>query len=463
HGTSVAGAGDVDGDGKADVVVGAPEWSGPLGAEGRVALYLGGGICNVLDWYADADLDGFGDPGTIASACVVPAGYVADDTDCDDADPGIYPGAPEVCGDGVDGDCLGAASGCVLEGDLSASAADVYLVGEQGGDRAGHAVAHADLDGDGYQDLLVGAPGYPGGLSAGALYVVYGPVWGTIDLSLADARIEGEAAGDLAGYSVSGAGDLDGDGNEDVLVGAPGVGVVGGKEGAAYVLYGPLTGTGSLATAGAKMTGEAMGDGAGTAVAAAGDVNGDGSPDLAVGAPFYDGRGVDSGAAYLVLGPVWGVMDLSLADATLMGPRRGEQAGWSLAGGDFDGDGRGDLLVGAPGSRAGGPGSGAAYLARGPVLGRRNLGTVAAATLVGEGPQDQAGWSVASAGDVDGDGADDVLVGARRFDGGGTDAGAAYLLAGSPTGTIDLSLADASLTGYVSLDLAGAAVGGGGD
>src|SRR5678815_1044130 len=154
----------------------------------------------------------------------------------------------------------------------------------------------------------------------------------TIDLSTADAKLVGEEAGDLAGW-VAGPGDVNGDGHDDVLVGARGNAEGGDSEvygaaGAAYLVLGPVTGTLDLSMADAKLVGEEPGDDAGHCVSGAGDVDGDGHDDLLIGAPLHDERGgSETGAAYLLLGPVSGELRLSLADAKLIGEEAQDMAG----------------------------------------------------------------------------------------------------------------------------------------
>jgi hypothetical protein len=131
--------------------------------------------------------------------------------------------------------------GSATPGDLPLFAADAAYTGEAGNDLAGGAVSVAgDVDGDGFDDLLVGAYGYSGGSNAGAAYLVLGsPTPADLSLSAADARYTGEAADDYAGHSVSGARDVDGDGFDDLLVGAHYDDAGGTKAGAAYLLVGP--------------------------------------------------------------------------------------------------------------------------------------------------------------------------------------------------------------------------------
>ncbi len=347
-------------------------------------------------------------------------------------------GAGDVDGDGHDdlligaeldreGGGYGAGAAYLVQGPVtgtvSLSAADAKLVGEGEYNFAGYSVSDAgDVDRDGHDDLLVGAPNYGYPDYFGAAYLMLGPVTGTVDLSVADAKFVGEYAA-FAGLSVSGAGDVDGDGHDDFLVG------VGQPYGGAFLVLGPVTGTLDASLADAELRGESdnVGGSAGSSVSRAGDVDADGHDDLLVGAPGNDEGAAFAGAAYLVLGPVTGTRFLARADAKLLGERNSDSAGIVSDAGDVDSDGHDDVLVGA--TYGGRDASGAAYLFLGPVTGTVEL-SHADALLRGEEWLDEAGWSVSGAGDVDADGQDDLLVGAHRNDEGGDEAGAAYLVYG---------------------------------
>jgi len=182
--------------------------------------------------------------------------------------------------------------------------------------------------------------------------------------------------------------------------------------------------------------GENPNDRAGVSVSSAGDVDGDGLSDLLVGAYYnYDG-GDYAGKAYLILGSSLAlasspVIDLSSADYSFVGENLGDVAGQSVSSaGDVDGDGLSDLLVGAYVNDDSGTDAGKTYLVLGSSLGSSPVIDLSSAdySFVGENSYDNSGRSVSSAGDVDGDGLSDLLIGARANDEGGVIAGKTYLV-----------------------------------
>lgn len=294
--------------------------------------------------------------------------------------------------------------------------------GRAAGDRLGQSVTSlGDVDGDTVADWAVGAPlSDLGGQMSGSVLVVSG-LSGVVLQELA-----GDSAGDLFGTSVAG-GDLDGDGVGDLVVGAPADDATGTDSGTAYALSGL---DGSLLW---SASGVAGGDNFGSSLALVPDTDGDGLPEVLVGAWTADGRQPNSGEARLLDG----------ATGALLVVVRGESSydffGRSVAGlDDVDGDGLGDLLVGAPGESGQGSGAGAAYLFSGAT------GTLLAVHR-GAAAGDGLGSCVAAAGDLDGDGLSDLLLGAPGSD-----------LAAPNAGRV---LVHSSFSGALLLDLHGAAAG----
>ncbi len=346
--------------------------------------------------------------------------------------------------------------------DLAALGAGGFRVdGALAGDQAGEAVAPAgDVNGDGIPDALVAAPAADNNArgGSGSVYVVFGKAsTANVDLAALGAggfRIDGEAAADTAGSSVAGLSDVNGDGLADVAIGAElASNNARAESGSSYVVFGKASTTPvdllALGAQGFRVDGAAPEDQA-AKVAGPGDVNGDGKPDLLVGAlsATYNAR-ADSGAAYLVFGKASAtnvdLLALGAQGSRIEGALAEERAGVTVAGpGDVDGGGRPDLVVGA--DRADNNGrndSGSSYVVFGESLGAvLDLAALGAGGYRIDGAEagGLSATSLSASGDIDGDGRPDVAIGAPAVSNNGRNqSGSAYVAFGkSSTTNVDL-------------------------
>lgn len=376
--------------------------------------------------------------------------------DCEDQDWRVYPGKPEVCGDGVVNDCETseeeALAFCASEQRLEEATAELTNAGE--GYQMGHVRPAGDVDGDGFDDLLVQrtqGSGFPYQYSEP--WILPGPLEGRPPLVELGWRLVPEPGRLNTGVSTASAGDVDGDGWTDVLVGSP-FGEAEGDKGLVYLLQGPIDGERSLADAAAWIElPAACGSFDCALVASAGDVNGDGLGDVLIGdaRALTEGR---TGRVWLLHGPVSGDVSLSEVDDRITGVSDSDGVGRAFTGpGDVNGDGLDDLLLGGLASDEEGYPTATAWLALGPVSGTRAVSEVEVAFDTGI----YGGWpgaNVHAPGDVDGDGLADLLIsagGASAVWGGGSEA---YLVLGAAQGVASEDLAEAILVTGMTMNLA---------
>ena len=428
HAGTAFALGDVDGDAVPDVLVGAQSVDGSSSDVGAVYVVSGASPTS-------------GDLGTRLAKLT--------GVDTNDA-AGRSVAAPDIDGDGVAEVLVGAwqvdvggvsdvgaaylVTGSGTTSDGSLGSAGLILIGTVSGDKAGTAVAGGDFDGDGADDIAIGAPKYDDGGTnlTGAVYLFDGPgsLSGTVTLDNADHVLVGGHANAEVGDALAVA-DADGDGLDDLLVGASSLDDNSSNEGSVFYMAGPVTGSGDIVDFGEQIVGESSSDYAGQAVAW-GDLDGDGYLDGAIGAPGYYLGGDIDGAAYVVYGSSSGLPGGKLgslaSETKLTGHVDDENAGYSVATGDLDGDGVDDLVVGNPDgipTISSSSQEGSVYVAYGPVSG----GLTSLPQVQGVDAADTFGAAVL-VGDLDGDGAAELLAGAPSYTDAVGNAGGVFLLWG---------------------------------
>jgi uncharacterized protein YciU (UPF0263 family) len=442
-GHSVATAGDVNGDGYSDVIVGVPGYDFGHDNEGAAFVFHGSaaGLSATPVWRAESD-----EPGAALGYSVSTAGDVNGDG-FDDVVIGAYfydgtqalGGAVFVWHGSTDG----------LGPNGTPANSDWRAVGTQASGWLGSSVATAgDLNHDGYADILAGATGYDDGQqNEGVAFAWYGSATGLGGDGTELGADWNAQANDPFGHfatSVASAGDVNADGYDDVIIGCPQCTDGQTTEGEVFVWLGGNAGLGNNGNPGnVDWHAQVNQDGAGLghSVATAGDVNADGYADVIIGAPNHDESGLnDNGKLFVWFGSEDGPNNGFDGNAfnfdwRARGSSAGAQLGWSVGTvGDANGDGHADVIAGAPHH----DGQGGAWVWYGDPGGLPGSSGGTEQNAAWSGASGQAsseyGASVAAAGDVNGDGYSDIIVGTPEFDGGQSHEGHAAVYHGGPYG-----------------------------
>ena len=415
-GVSVSGAGDVNGDGYSDVIVGAYCYDNGQTDEGVAYVYHGGasGISTTAAKMVEsnqasaefgASVSGAGDVNGDGYSDVIVGARAYDNGQTDEGVAFVYHGSSTG---------------------ISTTAART-LEANQASAVFGASVSGGDVNGDGYSDVIVGAKQYDNGQTdEGAAFVYHGSSTGVS--STAAKMVESNQANAQLGFSADVAGDVNNDGYNDVIVGAIYYDNGQTDEGAAFVYHGSSTG---ISTTAAKMMEQNVGSARlGWSVSAAGDVNNDGYSDVIVGAPYYTNGQTNEGAAFVYHGSASGTN--TTAAATLEANKTNGWMGFAVSGaGDINGDGYKDVVVGIRYYANGETDEGAVYFYHGSSTG---INTTAVTIIESNQANAEMGCSVSGAGDVNNDGYSDVIFGVQYYDNGQTDEGAAFVFHGGATG-----------------------------
>ncbi len=444
-GLSVASAGDVNGDGYSDVIVGAYGYDNGQLDEGRVYVYHGSasGVSAAPNWTAEGNqgsayfgisVASAGDVNGDGYSDVIVGAHLFDNGQTEEGRVYVYHGS---------------ASGL-------STAANWIAESNQASARLGISVASAgDVNNDGYSDVIVGSDLFDNGQNdEGVAFVWHGSANGVnndIDGTPLNAawRAESNQVNARFGTSVASAGDVNGDGYSDVIIGAYFFDNTEINEGVAFVWHGSANGVnnninGTPLNAAWRAESNQVDASLGISVASAGDVNSDGYSDVIVGASTFDNGEADEGLAFVWHGSANGVnndIDGTPLNAAWFAESNQAGAGFGISVapvGDVNGDGYSDVIVGALFFDNGELDEGRVFVWHGSANGVNNDvdGTPLNAAWTAESNQAgaQYGVSVASAGDVNGDGYSDVIVGTRTYTNGEIEEGVVYVWYGSANG-----------------------------
>jgi len=416
-GISVASAGDTNADGYSDVIVGAHQYDNGEADEGAAFVYKGSAIgivsfapailqCDQAFARMGYSVASAGDVNGDGYSDVVVGANRFDDGETDEGAVFVYHGS---------------ASGII-------TTPATTLESNQNLAEMGYSVASAgDINGDGYSDVIVGTPSYDNGeVDEGMVTVYLGSVTGIS--AVPHASLEANQVNAYLGNSVASAGDINGDGYSDIFIGAYGYDNGELNEGIAMIYYGSSAGLNI--TPAAVLESDQENAFFGVSVACAGDLNGDGYSDVVVGANLYDNGETDEGGAFVYYGSAAGVS--TVASVSLESDQVNANMGQSaVSAGDVNGDGYGDLAVGAFYYNNGQPSEGVVFIYQGSASG---ITAIPATLLENNQAHGHFGRCVASAGDVNGDGYSDLIVGSHLYDNGQSDEGGGLIYHGSAAG-----------------------------